>query len=102
MANNRAPQVNNQDKDFQLYQTQLQKSLQPIFANPINYGNILKGVALIAGQTSVNHLLNRAYQGWFVVDVTGATIIYASPSPDPTQSLILNSSAPVTVSLLVF
>ena len=98
----RIPQVNNQDKDFQLYQTQLQKTLQPLTSNPMNYGNILTGIALAAGQTSVSHKLNRAYQGWIIVDINGASSVYSSTSSDPTKFLVLNSSAAVTVSLLVF
>lgn len=101
------PLVTTQDRDLNLFQTQLGKALQPILANPINLGRLIQGVALINGQTIVPTGLNRQLQGWFTVRVRAQATIWDSQDsnttvPQSLNTLILNSTAAVTVDLWVF
>lgn len=103
MANN-IQLVVTQDKDLNSFQTQLQTSMQPILANPINYGVQLKSVSLINGQTTVPTTINRALQGWFLTRIRAQATIWDSQdtNTNPNQSLILNSNAAVVVDLWVY
>ncbi len=84
-------------------QTRWKAYLDPILANPLNGITILKDISLIDGSNTINHLLGRTMQCWFVTDIQGiATIYRPSTSPFNALTLTLISSAAVTVSLGVF
>lgn len=82
-------------------QTNWASQLNPLLAQPMSSGLILKDVALISGTTVVNHLLGRKIQGWFVVDSNAAATVYRSAAKNA-LTLSLTSSAAVTVDLFVF
>lgn len=82
-------------------QTKWASQLNPLLANPLNNVVILQNVRLISGVTAVNHLLGRMQQGWFLTDVQGVATIYRS-SPFNDKTLLLTSSAAVTVNIGVF
>lgn len=99
------PLVQTTDKNFHQFQTQLGKSLQPILKNPINYGVLLKSVALVTGQANaVSHTLNRTLQGWLIVRQRAQAQIWDSQDSNsaPDTTLLLHASANVTVDLWVF
>jgi hypothetical protein len=52
----------------------------------------------------INHKLAQKLQGWIVVLNSTSATFYDSQStnPSPDKTLILNASAPTTVSILVF
>lgn len=77
------------------------QSLNPFLANPLNYPQQLKNVALIAGSNTINHGLGRLMQGWFITDINGVATIYRSGLLND-LTITLTASAPVTVSLGVF
>ena len=98
------PQVNNQDKDFQVFQVQLGKTLAPILNNPIVFGRVLQSVSLASGANSINHGLNRALQGWFIVRQRGPATLYDTQdsNPTPEQTLQITSSSAVNVDIWVY
>lgn len=67
-------------------------------------GVVLKNVALVSGDTTVNHGLGRKWQGWILIDKQGAADIYATSTKQTNRarSLVLTASAAVTASLYVF
>ena len=88
-------------RELSMMETQWSAQLNPLLANPTNNVSLLKNVALINGNTVVNHKLGQTMQGWFIVDINGAATIYRS-APLNDKTLTLNSSAAVTVTLGVF
>ena len=67
-------------------------------------GVLLKDVALINGATEVAHKLGRELRGWIVVGQSASASIWDSQATHTRKrkTLMLNSSAAVTVSLWVF
>lgn len=98
------PQFQNDDKDFQLMQNKWAAIINPVLGNPLNSSVILKNVRLASGLNTIDHLLQRPLQGWFVVRQTAAASIYdlQDNNQSPQLTLKLNSSAACTVSLVVF
>lgn len=82
-------------------QTRWASIINPVIACPMAQVLILKDIELITGANSINHLLGRVQQGWFIVDIDGTATIYRS-APFNDRSLNLTSSAGVTISLGVF
>jgi len=76
--------------------------LDPVIANPLLQGQILPPQILVSGNNVINHGLQRNIQGWIVIRINAAATIYETTSTMPILTLNLNSSAPCTVSLLVF
>jgi hypothetical protein len=75
--------------------------INPLLSNPLNNSSLLKNIELQTGDNVINHLLGRTLQGWIIVDIQGVADIYRS-MPLNDQTLTLNSSAAVTISLGVF
>lgn len=98
------PQVNNKDKDFQLFQTQQGKVLQPLLSNPINFGVSLTSVTLVTGSNTIPHKLNRTLQGWFMTRQRAQATVWdeQDTNPNKNSTLILNTTANVVVDLWVF
>lgn len=84
-----------------LQTTRWKAILDPVLENPLNNVSILKNVELTTGSNSVNHLLGRVQQGWFLVDVNAPVTIYRSGDFN-NKTLILTSSGDCTVSIGVF
>ena len=95
------PIFQTQSKELSLMQTSWASKLNPLIDNPPNQGIILNDIDLVAGNNTINHMLGRIPQGWYIVDINGAANVYRS-KPLNKLTLTLNSSAPVTVSLEVF
>ena len=87
--------------DWSLANTQWAQSLNPIIANPLLQGKLIQNYILIVGNNIINHGLNRLQIGWFIVDQNAVSSIYRSASFN-SQTLTLNSSGAVTVSLWCF
>jgi len=98
------PQQQNDDKDFQMMQSRWGAILNPVVNNPANNSSILKDVKLVAGSNTVNHLLSRRLQGWSIVKINAAATIHDTQdsNSNASQTLLLVSSAPCTVSIEVF
>lgn len=90
------------DKDLNSVQENVEEVVAPLLKNPLLDGQILSNISLTTGSNSVSHKLGRKLQGWLIVDKDANSNIYRETSPTPTLTLVLNSSANVTVSLYVF
>lgn len=90
-----------QNRDFQLMQTGWASQLNPLLNNPLSHSLILKEVPLTSGDNVINHRLGRNLQGWAIVDINGAAVIYRS-SPKNNFTLTLNSDAAVVADILVY
>lgn len=84
-----------------LMQTRWKQELDPLLAISITQGQQLSGIFLKSGVNTINHLLSRMQQGWFVTDQNAAAIFFRS-QPFNDKTLVLTASAPVTVNLWVF
>lgn len=79
-------------------------SLNPVIANPLMSGRLIKSVVLATGVNTINHGLQRALRGYLVVLKSANVTIYDSQltNQTPDLTLILNASGAATVSLYVF
>lgn len=67
-----------------LMQTRWKSLLDPILENPVNNVSLLDSITITAGQNVINHRLNRIPQGWFLIDVESAAMIYRNQEFNPT------------------
>lgn len=93
-----------QDPSVTLMQNSWKSSIDPVLASPSNSSVILKGITLVVGSNSINTTLGRTLQGWSIVRQRAAASIYDNQdnNPNPTLTLLLISSAAVTVDIEVF
>jgi len=98
------PYFQTQDKDLSLLQTGWAAQINPVITNPANQTNILKNIVLASGDNTINHLLGRVLQGWFVVGQNASATFYDKQSSNamPDKTLVLNASGAVTINLGVF
>lgn len=86
-------------------QTQWSKDLNPVLANALVNGRLVRNQMLGTGNNVVNHGLGRNLQGWFVTRLRGSfSQIYDTQDSNtmPSLTLNLNASAPVSVDLWVY
>lgn len=98
------PLVQTDDKDLNLFQTQLGKTMTPILETPLNYGVLLKDIVLSTGQNVVPTRLERVLQGWMIVRQRAQAQVWDTQdlNTTPNKTLLLNASTAVTVDLWVF
>lgn len=98
------PKFGTPDQALSLLQTQWSQFLNPVISLPMLAQNTIKSQVLASGDTTINHGLGRALQGWFVIRKRAAADIYDKQDSNinTNQTLVLNSSAAVTVDLVVF
>lgn len=96
--------LNTQDELQNRIQDNTKKAVNQLSSNSLTSGNTLTSIALTAGDNTINHKLGKALTGWFIVRLRGASTIYDKQDSNktPEQTLVLNSSAGVTVDLYVF
>lgn len=97
--------VQTDDRNFQQYQQNVQRTMNPILNNPILDGIILERVVLATGDNFVSHTLGRRLLGWIPVRRRAAATLFDKQDTNPNivdTTLVLNASAPVTVDLYVF
>lgn len=87
-----------------LLQNKWSALINPLLNSPLANGLILEGVVLASGDNTINHTLGRPLQGWFAVRMNAAANLYDKQSTNQHTdlTLVLNSSAAVTVNLFVF
>lgn len=106
MANqaNRMNQVNTTDRVLQLIQSNVASVLQPLLTNPLSRSQLIENVQLSSGLNIVNHTLGRKLRGWMIVRLRGPASTWDSQDTNtkPNLTLLLNSSAAVSVDLMVF
>lgn len=92
------------NKDFQLMQNAWSQQLNPLIESPLSQNIVLKNVKLTTGTNVINTLLGRKLQGWVITRLRGPANIYDNQdnNTSPALTLILISSADVTIDLMVF
>lgn len=96
------PVFNTEDRTLSQLQTKWASQLNPLLSNILSKASLLN-VKLTTGDNTINHMQGKPLNGYMVVGMQGGySQIYDKPSSYPALTLILNSSAPVTVSLVVF
>jgi len=98
------PSVNTSDPVINRVQDNLLAGLKAIGQSPILGGSLLTGVILASGDNTIRHGLGSVLSGWMVVRQRGAATLYDKQDSNtiPASTLVLNSSAAVTVDLYVF
>lgn len=77
-------------------------ALNQVLIIPFLDGQIITSVFIPAGvPTAVSHRLQRPVANWFVTKIDANTVIWESPSTDPNNTIVLNSSANVTINVWV-
>lgn len=85
---------------LQQMQTQWSALLNPVLANTLVAGHLIKA-PLINGVTVINHGLGANMNGWMIADQDAQAQIYRS-QPLNDKTLTLTSNAAVNVALWVF
>ena len=89
---------------WDLAQPKWAATLNPVLANPLLGGQLLDPQTLVLGDNTINHKLGRKLKGYFVVLNSAAATFYDKQAGNqmPQFTLVLNASAPTTVTLYVF
>lgn len=89
---------------WELASSKWSASINPMLANPLMSGQLIKDQVLVTGVNSINHGLQRKLRGYYVVLNSAAVTFYDSQASNQTPDLTLklNASGPTTVSLYVF
>jgi hypothetical protein len=95
------PIFQSSSRELSMLQTQWSSQLNPVLAQPQIQGIQLNDVALVVGANTINHLLGRKPQGWYIVDINGAATVYRS-APMNALTLTITSNAAVSVSIFVY
>lgn len=96
--------MQSKDQDVTQLQYNIAQVVEPLTEQPLAYGNLIRSVVLAVGDNSVNHLLGQMLTGWIITRQRGSADIYDNQSNNSSAAttLILNSSAAVTVDIYVF
>lgn len=96
--------LNTSDEKANRIQDNTKKAVAAVANTPLNQGAILTSIALKVGDNTIDHKLGKKLSGWFIVRLRGASTIYDKQdgNAQASQTLVLNSSAAVTVDIYVF
>ena len=96
--------VQTDNREVNQLQSNILTYLNVLQQNPILSGVILQNQLLTVGTNTINHKLDRRLQGWFLVRKRSSADIYDKQdnNPTPNSTLILESSAIVSVDIFVF
>ena len=90
--------------DLMLLQNRWSAILNTLLRRPQNSSNILTNVSLVTGSNTINHGLGQNLTGWKIIRQRAAASIYDAQDANqmPSLTLVLVSSAPVSIDLEVF
>lgn len=92
------------DTDLNMVQFNIEQFVKPLVDNVLLNHVLIKDVMLDVGDNVIDHKLGRQLQGYLVVKKSDNSNIYDKQTTNKTQTktLVLNSSASVLISLIVF
>lgn len=99
------PQFQNDDVAFQQMQNKWASQLNPVLANALVNGRLVRNQTLVSGTNVINHGLGRNLVGWFVTRLRGSYVqLFDTQDINsmPALTLNLNSSGNVVVDIYVF
>lgn len=99
------PIYNTEDKPMMLMQTKWAAALNTLLTLPLLQGNLLKNVALVSGDNTINHKLDRKLVGWFPVrlqDNYAQLYDLQNENQMTDKTLVLHASTSITIDLYVF
>lgn len=96
----RLPIFQSDSQPLTLLQTQWASKIEPTLSLPQVQGVFVDAV-LPAGTLTINHKLGRKPQGWQIMDIDSASVIYRS-QPFNLLTLTLTSSASANVKIWVY
>lgn len=98
------PIYQSDSKEMSMMQTAWASELNPLLSNPMLAGRLLRNVALVSGDNTINHKLGRKLQGWLIVRKRAAADIYDKQDNNtmPDLTLVLNASTAVVVDIYCF
>jgi len=91
--------------DWKLASIRWASLIEPFLNKPANQAVILPDITLTTGVNVINHRLGDKLRGWFPTRVRGVSATFydqQDTNPTPALTLILVSSADVTIDLAVF
>ena len=100
VQNQSIPLAQTSDRNVNQLQSNIIKLLNNLVRNRIVNCAFLDSIK-VDGQTSINHGLGRKPQGWIIADIDSSATVYRS-APFDKDKLTLTSSAPATISLVVY
>lgn len=87
---------------WELAQPKWASILNPLLSEPILAGNQIDSIFLTASTPkTINHLLQRLPQGWFIVDINANAVVWKTQNWTAT-TITLESSADATISIYVY
>lgn len=96
--------VQTNNREVNQLQSNILSYLNTLGQNALLSGTILTEQSLVNGSNTINHKLDRKLQGWFIIRQRGPASIYDNQDSNtsPNRTLILISSADVSVDIFVF
>ena len=96
--------VQTTDKDLNQAQQNIKQSVDPLIANPLTQGNLLKSQVLKVGNNIINHGLGVAITGYMIIGANAAYSVYDNiiGNANLTTSFTLISSTAVTCNIYCF
>lgn len=92
------------DQELSLIQEYLGSAIRDLQKQYLSDTHILTNVKLISGTNTISHTLQRKLIGWFIVRQRSAATFYDLQDSNDMQdkTLVINSSANVSVDIMVF
>lgn len=96
--------VQTDNREVNQLQSNMLSQVNSLSQNAISNGTILSNIALKTGDNDVNTKLGRKLIGWIIIRQRSAATFYdkQDTNKNPDKTLVLNSSADVTVDIYVF
>lgn len=98
------PYVQTSDRLVNQLQSNIVPQIQQLASSPIANPQLFQKVSLVSGMNTINIGLSQPLQGWVIVRLRASATFYdgQDTNQNPSGTLILFSTAPVVVDLLVF
>lgn len=91
------------DLNTDVFARETRASAKALSTSPFSNGKVIGPVQVAATPTPIAHGLGRRFSRWTLVDITGLVVVMrvASAAEDPSKYIVLQATAPVTVTIYV-
>lgn len=95
-------ELNLADQDLNRVQNNISNAVNPITIVPFLDGQAIEGIVLTsATPVTVNHKLRREVKQIWVTKLETNAVVWTTPSDDPANTIIMNTTADATVNVWV-